>query len=409
MIRFLLLVVSLLSLSASYGQDAEITLNNPSFEDLPHRGGGPYDLGIRGWYDCGSKLLFRNETPPDIHPINAWQVTKQPADGRTYLGMVVRDNDTWELLSQRMANNIEEGKCYTFDIELSRSEFYVSGSKVTEQLENYTKPAVLRIWGGNGICGKQELLGESVTVSNDEWRTYEFEFRPNKSVNYFTLEAFYKVPTLFPYNGHLLLDNASLIKEIPCDNEDIPAMESDEVVADAPPRAKIPVKTAPTPVSEPIVQEDIASIEPVEEPSAEPEQSKKSIPGLNANNFKKDQIIRVNTIYFDYDSSSFTPTSLTALDELYEFMIQKPNLVIEVGGHTNTMLPTRRADELSADRAKSVASHLASKGVSTKRLYYKGYGKRKPIKPNDKRDMEARKVNQRVEIKILKTDYNPVK
>lgn len=405
MIRLLLLLVSVFFVSISFGQDTEIALNNPSFEDLPHRGGGPYDLGIRGWYDCGSKLLFRNETPPDIHPINAWQVTKQPADGRTYLGMVVRDNDTWELLSQRMASNIEEGKCYTFDIELSRSKFYVSGSKVTEQMENYTKPAVLRIWGGNGICGKQELLGESVTVANDEWRTYEFEFRPNKSVNYFTLEAFYKVPTLFPYNGHLLLDNASLIKEIPCDNENLPAKESDELIADAPPRAKIPVKTAPTPVSEPIVQEDIVSAPPVEETVSETNKEKSSIPGLNADQFRKDQIIRVNTIYFDYDSSSFTKSSLAAIGELYDFMEANDNIVIEVGGHTNTMLPTRRADELSSARAKNVASHLVRKGISAKRVYYMGYGKRKPIKPNDKKDMEARKVNQRVEIKILKTDY----
>ncbi len=409
MIRLLLLLVSVLSISISYGQDVEIALNNPSFEDLPHRGGGPYDLGIRGWYDCGSKLLFRNETPPDIHPINAWQVTKQPADGRTYLGMVVRDNDTWELLSQRMASNIEEGKCYTFDIELSRSEFYVSGSKVTEQLENYTKPAVLRIWGGNGICGKQELLGESVTVSNDEWRTYEFEFRPNKSVNYFTLEAFYKVPTLFPYNGHLLLDNASLIKEVPCDNENIPAKESDELIVDAPPRAKIPVKTAPTPVSEPIVQEDIANAPPIQEPESETKTVNEPIPGLDAEKFRKDQIIRVKTIYFDYDSSSFTQTSIDALDQLYEFMKKNKNLVIEVGGHTNTMLPPRKANELSSARAKAVASHIVRKGISAKRVYYKGYGKEKAIYNNDKEKKELRKFNQRVELKILSTDYKPVK
>jgi len=249
-------------MSISYGQDVEIAINNPSFEDLPHRGGGAYDIGIKGWYDC-SKILFPNETPPDIHPINAWQVTKQPSDGRTYLGMVVRDNDSWELLSQRLSTTIEEGKCYSFNIELSRSEFYVSGSKVTKQIENYTKPAVLRIWGGNGVCGKQELLGESVTVSNDDWRTFEFEFRPNKSVNYFTLEAFYKVPTLFPYNGHLLLDNASLIKEVPCDNEELPANESDEIIANAPPRAKIPVKTAPAPISEPLIEEDVVIAEQI--------------------------------------------------------------------------------------------------------------------------------------------------
>jgi len=100
-------------------------------------------------------------------------------------------------------------------------------------------------------------------------------------------------------------------------------------------------------------------------------------------------------------------SSLEALEQVFEFMKVNSNLVIEVGGHTNTMLSPRMADQLSSERAKAVASYLAQKGISAKRLYYKGYGKRKPIKPNDKRDMEARKVNQRVEIKILMTDYKP--
>ena len=45
-------------------------------------------------------------------------------------------------------------------------------------------------------------------------------------------------------------------------------------------------------------------------------------------------------------------------------------------------------------------------GVSTKRLYYKGYGKRKPIIADDLHDFEARAKNQRVEIKILQTNFS---
>lgn len=384
------------------GQYEEIAINNPSFEDIPHRGGGAFDIGIRGWYDCGN-LLFKSETPPDIHPINAWKVTKQPSEGRTYLGMVVRDNDTWESLSQRLSSPIEEGKCYNFNIELARSEFYVSGSKVTNELENYTEPAVLRVWGGTSVCGKQELLGESVTVSNRDWRTYEFEFRPTRSVNYFTLEAFYKVPILFPYNGHLLLDNASTIEEIPCDEEEIPVNEAVEIAKEAPPRPRIPEKTAPAPVTESLEVADVQPEPPIEEPVvSKPENV---IAGLLGNDFKKGQIIRVNTIYFEADSTRFTDRSLDALKQIYNFMKNNKGIVIEIGGHTATAPTPRYCDWLSSERAKAVASYIAQKGISAKRLYYKGYGKRKPIIPNDKYDMAARQKNQRVEIKILMTDF----
>ncbi len=396
-------LLTLLTVISLYGQSEEININNPSFEDIPHRGGGAFDIGIKGWYDCGG-ISFKSETPPDIHPINAWQVTKQPADGRTYLGMVVRDNDTWESLSQRLRIPIEDGKCYSFNIELARSAYYVSGSKVSNQLENYTQPAVLRVWGGTSVCGKQELLGESVTVSNDEWRTYEFEFRPSRSVNYFTLEAFYKVPTLFPYNGHLLLDNASLITEIPCDEEEIPVSEAEEIAQEAPPRPRIPVKTAPAPVTESLEVADVENAPVTVEPEkSEPENI---IRGLQGKNFRTGQVIRVNTIYFEADSTRFTEGSYDALSQIYNFMKTNTGIVIEVGGHTATAPPPRYCDWLSSERAKAVASFIAQKGISTKRLYYKGYGKRKPVIPNDKYNMEARQKNQRVEIKILMTDFS---
>jgi outer membrane protein OmpA-like peptidoglycan-associated protein len=55
---------------------------------------------------------------------------------------------------------------------------------------------------------------------------------------------------------------------------------------------------------------------------------------------------------------------------------------------------------LSTARAKAVADYLAAKGIDSKRLVYKGYGKRLPLVPNT--SAEGRKTNQRVEIKILK-------
>ena len=93
------------------------------------------------------------------------------------------------------------------------------------------------------------------------------------------------------------------------------------------------------------------------------------------------------------------------MDEIVEFLNRNKNVVVEVGGHTSTGPPNSYCDNLSSKRAKGVATYIAKKGISTKRLYYKGYGKRKTIIVDDRRDMTARKKNQRVELKILMTDY----
>jgi len=129
------------------------------------------------------------------------------------------------------------------------------------------------------------------------------------------------------------------------------------------------------------------------------------IPELDGRAYKKDQIIRVNTIKFEFDSEGFNESSLGAMDEIVDFLNRNPNVVIEVGGHTSTGPAQDYCDKLSSKRAKAVATYIARKGVSTKRLYYKGYGKRKPIIPNDRNNLSARKKNQRVELKILMTDY----
>ena len=394
-----------LYLTWGVGQETSIEIENPSFEDVPRQGGVFRDATITGWYDCG-ELKFRSETPPDLHPINAWKVTTPPSHGNTYLGMVVRDNDTWESVAQRLRTPLEAGQCYSFSIELARSKFYVSGSRKTNSMENYTEPAVLRIWGGTGICGKQELLGVSVTVSNSEWRTYEFKFEPQRTVTYFTLEAFYQTPTLVPYNGHLLLDNASEITLIPCDEEQFLATESspeksDEVIK----KPNIPQQTAPVPVAE-MLGDPQEAITYEEEPVSEPEVLKERIDGLYSGNYSKGDIIRINSIYFDEDADDVKSESTNAIKEIYDFMLRNKGIIIEVGGHTNTVPPTSYCDDLSSRRAKAVAKILAAKGIPTDRLYYKGYGKRKPIVTHEGNNFGARRKNQRVEIKILKTDYS---
>lgn len=206
----------------SYSQMDVIKLNNPSFEDTPRKGG--VKLSIKGWNDCGI-INFPNESPPDIHPMNYWKVKNEPHDGKTYLGLVVRDNETWEAVSQQLPTTgpIVGGNCYQLSVAVRQAEKYVSGSRLhsvhsenRSQTYNYITPVVVRIWGGNGYCNTKELLATSDPVTNSEWLTINLELTPTEDCEFITIEAFYKLPVVVPYNGHVLIDNLSDIIQIEC-------------------------------------------------------------------------------------------------------------------------------------------------------------------------------------------------
>ena len=262
---FSILVLSILLSSNLTAQTEKISLMNPSFEGPSHAGTNGGAHTIKGWQDCGV-VYFENETPPDIHlgmeadgkSQEAHFGVIQPAsDGFTFLGFVVRDNESYESVSQRLPSVLEADKCYSFSIDLSRSASYISPYPERSNSKSYIKPAVLQIYGGAAYCGKRELLAESKAVSNTEWKTYDFEFRPTKNHRYITLVAYYKVPVLVPYNGNLLLDNASDIVRIACPGEELFAEEKPE---------EKPIVTKPRPEEKPkeVIAEKPVFNEPVE-------------------------------------------------------------------------------------------------------------------------------------------------
>ena len=333
--------ILLTALSTAINAQTVIYLTNPSFEDRPGANNPP-----AGWKDCGYSQ-FPGETPPDTQPSGSWSVYKPANDGSTYLGMVVRENETYESVSQQLSGTLKKGKSYSFEIDICTSEIYLSptkSSRNTGKEFNYTTPAVLRIWGGNGMCSKEVLLAESPTINNNEWKKFKFVFKPTRNVNFICLEAFYKTPVTFPYNGNILVDNASTIKEI------------------------------------------------VKEPVTIKEFTKKITPG---------QVIRLDELYFQADNSTLNKTSYKVLDEVYTFLNKNKTVKIEIGGHTNGVPSEEYCDKLSRARAKEVADYLTGKGITKTRITYKGYGKRSPL-ASDKTP-EGRSKNQRVEIKILST------
>jgi len=414
-VLFLMLIASL-----SYGQTDTIYLSNPSFEDTPRQGGQfKLPIPIEGWFDCGL-IKFKGESPPDIHPTNesAWKVQKYAIEGDTYLGMVVRDNDSWESLSQRLSKPIEKGNCYSFSIYLSRSGMYESRSHVTQSTANYVTPTVLRIYGGSGFCGEQELLAESEPISNDEWRQFNFKFEPSAKHSFIVIAAFYKTPVLVPYNGHLLVDGASQIVKINCNEELVhePLLvqqslsEKDTETKIAAPKPKKPTKASYKPGKKTQVGVDTNNSFQAErkeenvvvaQEKPQPAKVKKTLEGLNRREISAGQTILIKKLYFESDTFSINEESYSTLISIYEFLDENEDISVEIQGHTNGKrgITNKYCDDLSTKRAREVATMLAQKGIAPERLKYKGYGKRKPIATNLTK--EGRMKNQRVEIKIL--------
>jgi hypothetical protein len=187
-----------------------IFLSNPSFEDRPRHSKPPW-----GWFDCGKV----GETPPDIHPSGYFGVTTPPQHGRSYVGMVVRDNGAWEALGQRLEMPMVPGVCYFFSIHTARSDRYMSYSRLYNSMEpvDYTGAARLRAWGGNQHCDRRELLWESPPVESVEWERHDMVLQPSEAFTHLVMEAFYRDAAEPPYLGNLLLDNASALIPAHCD------------------------------------------------------------------------------------------------------------------------------------------------------------------------------------------------
>jgi peptidoglycan-associated lipoprotein len=142
--------------------------------------------------------------------------------------------------------------------------------------------------------------------------------------------------------------------------------------------------------------------------------------------------IEVENIFFDLDKADLRPESMVSLDKLVETLNDNPNIVIELGSHTDSRASEAYNFDLSKRRAQSVVNYLIEKGISRNRLVAKGYGESQP-KTVDKQDNSAYSflpvgsvltetfinslsdedrqemshfLNRRTEFKVLRTDYS---
>ncbi|MEP5728539.1 MAG: OmpA family protein [Sulfitobacter sp.] len=108
---------------------------------------------------------------------------------------------------------------------------------------------------------------------------------------------------------------------------------------------------------------------------------------------------RTGNIYFKSGSSRLDPASEPLLNSLAQIVSRCPNMVIEVGGHTDSVGSNATNERLSRSRANSVTNYLLSQNLSEGTLVSKGYGEGSPIASND--TSEGRWKNRRIEFKVI--------
>jgi len=457
----------------SYAQPEKktvIKLANPNFTGTPK----PSAYYISGWVDCG-KTRFPKESAPDLQP-GHFLVDLEPKEGSAYLGMVARDNETWESVTQLLSRPLVAGTCYNFSLHLAASEKYSSPARgsgiAVEEAQaqgikidsiQHTDPIVLRIWGGSSQCEMTQLLGETDPIKNREWKKFDFRFEPKSELRFIMLEAFYKTPSPFPQNGHILIDALSEIVGMPCSmepplvdmirpgksastkeakylvkanlqnvysREDVLLSLNDKVftdfkfdVASGDLSANIPLRTgsnklqikasnsegedSATSLVKRIKEKEVVAAVTTPKPdktivSAPSTEDDTTLEGVKKTDLKKNQKLEIKNISFKADSVNVEAVYEGALNKIATFLTSNNDVIIEIGGHTNNRCDDEVCNRLSESRAKSVMEYLVRNGVNKNQLRSKGYGSTQPVASNN--SSYGRRKNQRVEIKILEIE-----
>jgi outer membrane protein OmpA-like peptidoglycan-associated protein/tetratricopeptide (TPR) repeat protein len=85
-------------------------------------------------------------------------------------------------------------------------------------------------------------------------------------------------------------------------------------------------------------------------------------------------IIKTDPIYFDYDLWYIRKESKPILNRVIEIMKKYPNMVVEIGSHTDNRGDDKYNRNLSTHRAESTRAYFINEGIVENRIIAKGYG-----------------------------------
>jgi outer membrane protein OmpA-like peptidoglycan-associated protein/tetratricopeptide (TPR) repeat protein len=128
-------------------------------------------------------------------------------------------------------------------------------------------------------------------------------------------------------------------------------------------------------------------------------------PTICEQSFQVNKPIVIKDIFYDFNKANLRLQSQIILNDLVNILLDNPKIKIELSSHTDSFGSDTYNMTLSQERAQACVDYIISKGISPDRIFAKGYGKTRPIQPNqfpDGRDNPAgRQQNRRTEFKVL--------
>ncbi|KLI64793.1 OmpA family protein [Aurantiacibacter marinus] len=109
-------------------------------------------------------------------------------------------------------------------------------------------------------------------------------------------------------------------------------------------------------------------------------------------------LVNFPDVTFAVNSTNISPQMRDTLDGVAQSMVDYPNSLIDVMGHTDATGSDQYNLDLSRRRAESVSNYLVSRGVARARIETIGYGEQYPVADNSTES--GRSQNRRVEIRI---------
>ncbi len=119
----------------------------------------------------------------------------------------------------------------------------------------------------------------------------------------------------------------------------------------------------------------------------------------------EDLVRALNILIINFDSGKFDipPERIAALQKAAEYIKRvSPEVVLEVGGHTDNVGSSASNQTLSEKRAGAVKAKLVTYGVRQEVLQTRGYGSTSPRPGADNNTEQGRFFNRRIQYSIVK-------
>ena len=116
--------------------------------------------------------------------------------------------------------------------------------------------------------------------------------------------------------------------------------------------------------------------------------------------------IKIENVYFDRRKADLRPKSKKELNKLVRLLNDNPDLIIELGSHTDSRGDDKYNYNLSKQRSESVLNYLFEQGIKSNRVSAKGYGETSPVNNcvnGVSCSEQDHQQNRRTEIKVTGT------